>query len=111
MNKIPPKLRKEMSEDDYYKACARQGIDCSGRITWEHALIFAGKQIQEKFAIIPLCEHHHLYGGMIKWINEYIALSRATDEELNRYSKAVNLFTKRNYLKHQYDSFIRENTK
>lgn len=105
MNNIPQRLRKEMAADPYYEKCARFGDDCEGRITWEHSLIYAGRQIQEKWAIIPLCVWHHLDKGMIKWINEYIALSRASDEELHKYSKAIDLLKKRDYLKIKYNEY------
>jgi hypothetical protein len=103
MRKIPEKLRAEMSVDPYYKICAREDEECSGRITWEHSIIFAGKQLNEKWAILPLCEYHHLYGGLNKEMNEYIALNRATDEELRSISKAVDYLHKRNYLNSKYN--------
>jgi hypothetical protein len=56
-----------------------------GRITWEHALIHAGKQVQEKFAVIPLCEFHHSGEGMVKKVNEVIALGRAIAEDKRKY--------------------------
>lgn len=97
MSRIPKKLLAELLADPFYKICARKGKDCQGKITFEHALIFAGKQIQEKFAIVPLCTWHHAVnehqdgGDLNKKMNVWIALSRATPEELTRYSKARNL--------------------
>lgn len=85
MNKIPPKLRQQLSLDPYYEFCARQSAECSGRITWEHALLYRGSQIQERFAIIPLCWHHHLGEGLVKVINVMIALRRATAEDRAKY--------------------------
>ena len=76
-----------MSDDPYYKKCARTDDDCSGRITWEHAFIYAGKQINERWAIIPLCVYHHLWEGMDKRKNEAIALARATEEDLAKYPR------------------------
>ncbi len=87
MRPIPPALKKEMADDPHYKHCARANSDCSGRITWEHAYIYAGKQINEKWAIIPLCVFHHLGEGLDKHENQRIALSRATDEDLAKYPK------------------------
>lgn len=93
---IPKKLISIMTSDPYYKKCARlKDGGCSGRITWEHAMTYGGKQIQERWAIIPLCEKHH---GVLRWsgsdsllnkgINRCIALNRATDEELRKYDKS-----------------------
>lgn len=95
MTPIPPKLREEMSNDPYYKVCARKNGECSGRITWEHAWIYAGKQIQEKWAIIPLCWFHHLGEGLNKRINQLISLLRATPEDLAKYPKKDWVYEKK----------------
>lgn len=87
MRPIPPALRKKMSEDEYYTRCARANSACSGRLTWEHAWIYASKQINAVWAIIPLCWYHHLGAGLDKKENQRISLARATDEDLAEYPK------------------------
>lgn len=87
MRPIPPKLKKIMSADTYYNKCCRQDKDCKGRITWEHSFIYAGRQINEVWAIIPLCVYHHLGEGLNKRLNEQIAVSRATEEDLAKYPR------------------------
>ena len=94
---IPNKLLKEILADPYYKKCARhKDGNCGGRITFEHCLIFGGKQIQELWAIIPLCEYHHNVlsyqdkGDLNKEKNVWLALNRATDEQLEKYSRAID---------------------
>ena len=87
MRPIPPKLKAQIASDPYMRTCARLGLDCNGRITWEHAFIYAGRQINEPWAIIPLCMYHHLGEGLNKKINKQIALSRATREDLQKYPK------------------------
>jgi len=87
MRPIPPKMREAMAADPYYKACARADHECSGRITWEHVWIYAGRQINEVWAIIPLCWHHHLGEGLDKRENERISIARATDEDLAKYPR------------------------
>lgn len=47
--------------------------------------MYAGKQIQVKFAVIPLCEFHHLGAGLVKKVNEIIALGRATIDDIKKY--------------------------
>jgi len=92
-----------MAHDPYYRKCARMNDGgCDGRITWEHAIIYAGKQFNEKWAIIPLCVYHHLEDGLDKEINQMIALNRATDEELHEISKAVHYIHLREYLNDKY---------
>lgn len=111
MRPIPPKMRQAMAEDPYYKQCARVGIGdhvCSGRITWEHALIYAGKQVNEIWAIIPLCEKAHAVGlfqdsgDFDKEINVWIALNRATEMELQSISKVIDYIAYRNRLNKLY---------
>ncbi len=90
---IPVKLRKELSEDKFYKKCCITGRT-DGKIDFHHNLIFAGKQVQEKFAILPVHESIHKYhNGLTTEVKEklnWIMLSRATNKELLKYSKAVN---------------------
>lgn len=88
MTKIPEQLREEMARDPYYQKCCRskEGT-CQGRITWEHAWIYAGRQIQERFSIIPLCWHHHLGDGLNKEINHWISINRASSEDFAKYPK------------------------
>ena len=97
MRPIPLKTRKEIKSDPFYKTCARaEDGSCQGRITIEHALIYAGRQINEKWALIPLCEYHHAVdkhqdgGDLNKEKNIWIALNRATNEQLHVLSKAIN---------------------
>lgn len=87
MRPIPKAMRDDIAQDPYMKKCARANHECEGRITWEHSWIYAGKQINEKWAIIPLCVFHHLGEGLNKRENERISLRRATEEDLVKYPK------------------------
>ena len=90
MSHIPPKLLQLILADPYYKQCARArgaGSECAGRITFEHAMMYAGSQIQEKWAIIPLCVWHHLEDGLDKSWNIKTAMSRATPEDKKKYPR------------------------
>jgi hypothetical protein len=51
-------------------------------------MTYAGRQVQEKWAIVPLCWHHHLGPGLDKKANRLIALARATEEDLAKYPRA-----------------------
>jgi len=85
MKSIPLPLRKKLAEEKRMKRCERSNSECKGRITWEHCWTYAGRQIQEPWAIISLCEYHHLGNGLDKRINKYISLLYATDQELAKY--------------------------
>ena len=103
MNKIPNKLRDEMAEDPLYQRCCVTGFTKRDtKIEWHHNLIFAGRQVQEKFAILPLAKHVHDQIELYRDQCDLIMLVRATPEELARYSKAVDLTEKRNRLLMQY---------
>lgn len=91
---IPKKLLNEILQDEYYETCARADeCDCKGRITFEHALIYAGRQIQEKWAILPICAYHHAVdqyqdcGKMDKNKHEWLAISRMTEEDMQKYPR------------------------
>lgn len=99
---IPNKLKQELLKDTYYKTCARKGDDCDGRITFEHAFLYAGKQINEKWAIIPLCWHHHLGKGLNKELNHYIALKRADLSDLCLRMSKKDWRQMYNYLEQRY---------
>lgn len=110
MRKIPYQLRRELRRDPFYRRCSKAYIgfdsNCDGRITWEHAITYAGKQVNEWWAIIPLCEYHHSVGqkwqargDLDKRFNEWVALSRlfnSSDEYIEemkkKYPKAFNLW-------------------
>ena len=95
MRKISQKVKEALAKEK--NICAREKDGgCAGRITWEHTLIYAGKQIDEVWAIIHLCEYHHAVnnyqdrGELNKERNVWIALNRATDKDLEKYSKSID---------------------
>ncbi|MBX4216153.1 hypothetical protein KW797_04360 [Candidatus Parcubacteria bacterium] len=119
MNNIPLTLRATLAEDPFYRTCARQvalhdhvcapdPLRPRKLIEWEHALYYAGKQLQARFAIVPLCWYVHRGPGAVKVINEWIALNRASDKELHSLSKAVDQFRRRAYLNSIYGDYSGE---
>lgn len=108
---IPSKVLSKILEDPYYQKCSRSlEKSCHGRITFEHVWIYAGKQIQEVWAIIPLCEYHHDVctfqdgGDLKKELNQYISLMRVSDEDLEKYPR-VNWKQKKEFLKERYKNY------
>jgi len=98
MTKIPLKVRKEIDADPAYKICAlhgKHGHVCGGRITMEHALIYAGRQIQEKWAIVAVCAAAQEVDSfqdartMKKELNIWAALNQATEADFARFPRAL----------------------
>lgn len=87
---------------------------CDGRITLEHALTFAGKQIQLKWAILAICARGHEVDQfqdahtMVKEMHVWVALNRATDEDLRIISKAEDYIRTRERLNRKYGSWVQK---
>lgn len=98
MNNIPPKLKAEIKADPFYVECCLKDENCAykaGRrkIEWHHVIIFAGRQLQAKWAIVPACSgYHHEFADRhdIKESFLRIVVNRATDAELDAVSKVIN---------------------
>lgn len=103
MHPIPKKLREEMAADPFYRRCCITE-SMRGKIDWHHNLIFRGRQVQEKWAILPVNEevHQNVSNPEIKQKLNWIMLNRATDEQLKKYSKAVDLIAERERLNKIY---------
>ncbi len=97
-----------MDRKPFYHQCARRALlndhfcGILSKIDWEHAIINAGKQVNEEWAIVPICYWAHRGEGLVKEINVWIALNRATDDTLRAYSKARNYVRERDNLNETY---------
>ena len=105
MRPIPEKMRKEMSEDLYMKKCC---LSNSPAVEWHHVWKYAGQQINEKWAIMPLSKWYHIGVHSNKEVQEkvqYLSLLRATEKDLEKYPKKdwKQLF---NYLKDKHGKII-----
>jgi len=89
MRPIPKKLLKEILEDRFYQKCCVTG---QNNVRLHHNFIYSGKQVNEKWCILPLSDEIHDIEKRkdIKEILNWIMYNRATDEELLKYSKVVN---------------------
>lgn len=86
MRPIPKKLRKQLSSDPFMKTCCYTGE--TKNVSYEHCWIYAGRQINEAWAIVPL--RRDLNVNMTIQVKEYcrwISINRATDEDLAKYPK------------------------
>ena len=86
MRAIPPKMRKEIADDPYMERCIVTGDTLN--VSWEHCWTYAGKQINEPWAIVPLRRDLNVnMEGKVKDFCRLASLNRATPEDLAKYPK------------------------
>lgn len=115
MNNVPQKLRNKWATEDLLgmkRECLRTDEgNCQGRVTMEHAIIYAGKQLQEEWAILPICEFHHGVnnfqdrGNLNKEKHVWIALNRAPEDRLRELSKGEDKVALRDRLNIRYGRY------
>lgn len=116
MTPIPPKIRKQIDTDPFYKICAltnQHDHVCAGRITIDHSIIYQGKQLQEIWALTPVCERGHgvdSYAGSdtarLREMRLWVSLNRADQKDLIRISKAVNYIRELDRLNKKYGVYM-----
>lgn len=109
MHSTPKRIFIELIQER--PLCERQALlhdhECRGRSTMEHVWRYAGRQIDEKWAIIRLCEWAHSVGPYLdrgildKRINEWISLRHATLDDLEKYP-AKDWEQRRKFLNKKY---------
>lgn len=101
---IPLKLRTELNADKWYKKCCIADETCEGRIQFHHNMQWKGSRLNEKFAILPVCEAMHRKADTreIREKLDWVMLQRMTDEQVEYYSKAKNYKQYKIYLEGIY---------
>lgn len=94
MRPITDKVKKILEADPRMKLCAVRHVSlvgaCEGRVEWDHVWIYAGKQINEPWAIVGLCKKHHRNkdgNGYLKSLVQGISIRLATSEDLAKYPR------------------------
>lgn len=93
-----------MAQSPFYKQCALTGTT-NEKIDWHHNLIYAGRQVNEPFCIIPLATSIHDKISTYKELVDWVMVNRATDAELSRYSKAVDYHQLKATLNKKYGDY------
>jgi len=77
-----------MDSNPEYHRCIVTGM-AHEKIDWHHNLIYAGRQVNEEWCIMPLLHSVHEIEKRpdIKELLNWIMLNRATDEELEKYDR------------------------
>lgn len=105
MNKIPDRLKAKLRSDPFYARCCVTGRQRGEvKIEWHHNLIFAGRQVQEQFAILPVAQEIHSIAGhkAMKERLDWIMWNRATERQIDKYSKAQDKRAYRDYLNNKF---------
>ncbi len=118
MTVMSKSLRAELEVDPRKSVCAFKDIPghvCGGRITREHAMYYAGKKIQERWAIVFICAKGHgvdiefqdAPGQISKEMRQWVALYQATDADFDRFPRAFPSFRfQRNRLFEKYGRYV-----
>ena len=86
MRVIPRKIRDKIEQDDFFRYCVITG---SEGVSIEHCWIYAGRQINELWALVPLRRDLNTSHPPVE-VKErcrLISLNRATKEDLAKYPK------------------------
>lgn len=105
MRPIPKGLRWRITRDPFMKVCIHDNHECKGRVEWEHAFTYAGKQINEFWAIVPVCTYHHRGPGLNKEYNQFRAIIRADIESLCKRMPNKNWRQIKKYLCNKFNKW------
>lgn len=108
MRPIPPKLRAEIAKDQFMKRCVWSGD--TQNVSWEHCWIYGGKQINEKWAIVPLRKDLNVnIQANVKEYCRWISINRATDQDFVKYPR-FNWQQLKTYLNKKYGNSPKRST-
>jgi len=98
---MPIAFRNKLAIKKFYEKCC---ICNTTGVQWHHNLIFKGRQENEEFCLLPLCVpcHEQARNKEFKEKLDWIMWNRATDAQINYYSKAINYKHERNRLNDKF---------
>src|SRR5438067_1869663 len=94
---IPAEMREQLADDPFMQRCILDnvaGTFCEGRIEWDHSFTYAGKRINEPWALLPVCHAHHMQEASWRTIKADRMISRihhfgAEEEFKRKYPKSL----------------------
>ena len=106
---IPQELRDSMSMKPFYKKCCIANDNCFGRIEWHHHKTHKGTRLNKEWCILPVCQHHHGRANIrnTRERMDWVALNRASDQELKEISQAEDYIKTREMLNRIYGEYKR----
>lgn len=110
MTRIPKKLREQLAADPFYTRCCVTGLYAqpSDRIEWHHNMIFAGRQVQARFAILPVLASIHRVAALpeIKDKLDWVMVNRMSGEDLELYGKGVDWIHRLEWLNYVFGQWV-----
>ncbi len=101
-------MRNQIAEDIEMSRCIYEqigrGNECNGKVEWEHAIMYAGRQLNEPWAIVGVCTYHHRGNGLNKNFNRFMAIRRADIEQVQAKYPKVDWWQVWNYLSKEFNS-------
>jgi len=110
MNQVPQKLKDKWATEKP-KCCRSDEGNCKGRLTKDHTITWKGRQLQEDWAIVDACAYHHAVdefqdtGDLNREKHVWVALNRASDEQLIAISKSTDYLALRERLNKKYGKY------
>ena len=108
MPSIPPDLLKDFLANPENERCAL----CGARpVQIHHNFLWSGKSQNLLWALISLCKTCHDTANKreIRMKLDHIMLNRVSDNELMRYSKVMNLVSRKRYLNYYFSKNAKVN--
>lgn len=93
MRLIPLAMREELAALRRMKECTVKNLgfgECTKKLEWDHVWQYAGRQINEPWAILAVCSGHHYDKPGNRLLNEAImraSLRLTTEEDLAKYPR------------------------
>ena len=106
MRKISARTRAALLSDTRMKSCCLCR-ESGGKIEWHHNLIYAGRQADAPWTILPLCVECHAGADKTETKEklDYIMLNAATAEDLAMYPK-YSYQQRYSYLRDKYRGIV-----
>lgn len=101
---IPKNVLEKLKRDEFMQQCC-----CTGKENpqWHHNLEYGRKAINEAWCILPLSPEVHAQVRNIglRRLLDWCMLNRATDAQLEKYSRVMNYKQRKNYLNRVFGEF------
>lgn len=101
MRRLSDATRERVNTDSFYRTCV---ICKSPQVQIHHNLIHGRRQVDDWWALLPLCVTHHNQANQVEMRQKlnWIMCNRAPVEDLIKYSKVTDLVAMKRRLNRIY---------